>query len=81
MNEEKKAQMRTRSQNKKIGETVRTVNIVSLVIICGGFLLLLLDISELMNKIGQSLIVGCVVLIVLTIIFQMMAASKMRKMK
>ncbi|MCL2550075.1 MAG: hypothetical protein FWE78_03995 [Methanimicrococcus sp.] len=73
--------MRTRSQNKKIGETVRTVNIVSLVIICGGFLLLLLDISELMNKIGQSLIVGCVVLIVLTIIFQMMAASKMRKMK
>jgi len=81
MNEEKKAQLRTKSQNKKIGETVRVVNIVCLIVICGSFLLMYLDISEMMNKVGQSLVIGGVVLIVLTILFQLMAASKMRNMK
>jgi len=79
MNEEKKAQLRTKSNNKKIGETVKTVNIINLVIVCGGFLLLVLNISELMNKVGQGLVVAGALLVILTIVFQLTAASKMRK--
>ena len=81
MNEEKKAQLRTKSQNKKIGDSIRKVNIFSFVVISIGFLLFILDINETTNKIGQSLIVGCMFLIILTIFYQMITSSKMRKMK
>lgn len=81
MKEEKKAQLRNRSDSKKLGETVRTVNIINLVVICGGFLLLVLNISPLMNKIGQGLVIAGALLIILTIVFQLMAASKMKKMR
>jgi len=81
MNEEKKAQMRTKSQNKKIGDSIRKVNIFSLVVISIGFLIFILNINETTNKIGQGLIIGCMFLIILTIFYQMIASSKMKKMK
>ncbi|MCL2862877.1 MAG: hypothetical protein FWE54_02120 [Methanimicrococcus sp.] len=81
MNEEKKAKLRNRSNNKKINETIRTINIVNLAIICGGFLLMVLNTSERLNQIGQGLIIAGALLIFFTIVFQVMMASKMRRGK
>jgi len=78
MKAEKKAQLRNKAQGKQIGETVKTVNIINLVIIVGGFALLVLNISPLMTKIGQGLVFAGAFLIILTIIFQLLLASKMR---
>ncbi|WNY24085.1 hypothetical protein MmiHf6_14140 [Methanimicrococcus hongohii] len=81
MNAEKKEQIRSKSQGKQISETVKTVNIINLVIIVGGFFLMILNYSELMTRIGQGLIMAGAFLILLTIIFQVMMASKMRRGK
>jgi hypothetical protein len=78
MKAEKKAQLRNKAQGKQIGETVKTINIINLVIIVGGFALLVLNISPLMTKIGQGLVFAGAFLIILTIIFQLLLASKMR---
>jgi len=79
MKEEKKAKLRSRSDNKRIGETVRTINIINLVIICGGFALYLLNLSPLTVKIGQALVLAGACAVVITIIFQMLAASKLKQ--
>ncbi|WNY29089.1 hypothetical protein MmiEs2_13050 [Methanimicrococcus stummii] len=81
MNAEKKAKVRSKSQGKQITETVKTINIINLVIIVGGFFLMILNLSPLMTKIGQGLIMAGAFLIVLTIVFQLMLASKMRSGK
>lgn len=81
MNAEKKAKIRSKSQGKQISETVKTINIINLVIIVGGFLLLILDISPLMTKIGQGLVFAGAFIVVLTIVFQLMLANKMRSGK
>ncbi|MDV0445825.1 hypothetical protein MmiAt1_14220 [Methanimicrococcus sp. At1] len=79
MNAEKKARVKSRSQGKQINETVKTINIINLVIVVGGFLLMILDLSPLMTKIGQGLVFAGAFIIVLTIVFQLMMANKMRK--
>ncbi|MDL2261380.1 hypothetical protein LJC08_04020 [Methanimicrococcus sp. OttesenSCG-928-J09] len=81
MNAEKKAKIRSKSQGKQINETVKTINIINLVIIVGGFFLMILDLSPMMTKIGQGLIFAGAFLVVLTIIFQLMMANKMRSGK
>jgi len=79
MKAEKKEKLRNQSDSKKIGETVRTINIINLVVICGGFALYLLNLSPLTTKIGQALIFAGAFAVVLTIVFQMLAASKMKQ--
>ncbi|MDY0266390.1 MAG: hypothetical protein RBQ94_01900 [Methanimicrococcus sp.] len=79
MKAEKKEKMRAKAQGKQIGETVKTINIINLVIIIGGFFLTLLNYSPLLTKIGQGLVFAGSFLILLTIIFQIMAANKLRK--
>jgi len=81
MKAEKKAQLRSRSDGKKIGETVKTINIINLVVICGGFGLYLLNLSPLATRIGQSLVFAGAFAVILTIMFQLMMASKMKKGK
>lgn len=81
MNAEKKAKIRSKSQGKQINETVKTINIINLVIIVGGFFLLMLDLSPLMTKIGQGLVFAGAFIVVLTIVFQLMMANKMRSGK
>jgi hypothetical protein len=78
MKAEKKAQIKNRAQGKQINETVKTVNIINLVVVVGGFTLLILDLSPTMTRIGQGLVFAGAFLIILTIVFQMMLASKMR---
>lgn len=79
MNAEKKAQVRNKAQNKQIGETVKTVNIINLVVVVGGFFLMILNYNELMTKIGQTLVFAGAFLIILTVVFQLLMANKMRK--
>jgi hypothetical protein len=81
MKAEKKAQLRSRSDGKKIGETVKTINIINLVVICGGFGLYLLNINETATRIGQALVFAGAFAVILTIMFQLMMASKMKKGK
>ena len=81
MKAEKKAQLRSRSDGKKIGETVKTINIINLVVICGGFGLYLLNINETATRIGQALVFAGAFAVILTIMFQLMIASKMKKGK
>ena len=78
MKAEKKAQLRSKAQGKQIGETVKTVNIINLVIIVAGFALLVLDLSPMMTKIGQGLVFAGAFLVILTIVFQLMLVNKMR---
>ena len=79
MKAEKKEKMRARAQGKQVGETVKTINIINLVIIVCGFFLMILNYSPMMTKIGQGLVFAGSFLILLTIIFQIMTANKMRK--
>lgn len=81
MNAEKKAKVRSKAQGKQITETFKTVNIINLVIIVGGFFLMVLDYSELMTRIGQGLIFAGALIIMLTIVFQLLMANKMRSGK
>lgn len=81
VNAEKKAKIRSKSQGKQITETVKTVNIINLVIIVGGFFLMILNLSPLMTRIGQGLIFAGAFIIVLTIVFQLLMANKMRSGK
>ncbi|MDR2944199.1 MAG: hypothetical protein LBU81_03830 [Methanosarcinales archaeon] len=78
MNAEKKAKIRSQTQGKQVTKTVKTVNIINLVIISGGFLLMMLNFSPLMTRIGRRLIFAGAFIIVLTIVFQLLMANKMR---
>ncbi|WNY27675.1 hypothetical protein [Methanolapillus ohkumae] len=81
MNAEKKAKLKTRQQERQLGESVRILNIINLVIMVGGVLLYMLNISPLMTQIGTGLIIAGSVMIVATIAIQLLTASKMRKKK
>lgn len=81
MNAEKKAKIRSKSQEKQITETVKTVNIITLVIIVCGFFLMILNSGPLITRIGQGLIFAGAFIIVLTIVFQLLMANKMRRGK
>ena len=79
MKAEKKARLRTRSDSQKIGETVRTINIINLIVICGGFALYILNLNSLTTRIGQALVFAGAFAVILTIGFQLLAASKMKR--
>jgi len=81
MKAEKKEKLRSRSDGKKIGETVKTLNIINLVVICGGFALYILNLNPLTTRIGQALIFAGAFAVILTIVFQLLAVSKMKKGK
>lgn len=81
MKAEKKAQVRSKSQSRQINETVKTVNIINLVIIAGGFFLMILNLSPLMTRIGQGLVFAGAFIVILTIVFQLLMANKMRSGK
>ena len=79
MKKEKREQMKNRSRDKQIGEKVRIINIISFIVACIGFALLMLDKNPMLTRIGNALIIAGAVSIVLTIAFQAITASKMRK--
>jgi hypothetical protein len=81
MKAEKKAKLRQQSDSKKIGESIRTINIINLIVICGGFALYILNLSPLTTKIGQALVFAGAFAVILTIVFQMLMASKMKQRK
>ncbi|MDR0767342.1 MAG: hypothetical protein LBE57_02680 [Methanosarcinales archaeon] len=79
MKADKKARIKNKAQGRKINETVKTINIVNLVIIVAGFFLMILNYNELLTRIGQGLIMAGALLIMMTIVFQIMMANKMRR--
>jgi hypothetical protein len=79
MKADKKAKIRSRAQGKKISETVKTINIVNLVMIASGFFLMILNYNDLLTQIGQGLVMAGALLIMMTIVFQIMMANKMRR--
>ncbi|MDV0446863.1 hypothetical protein MsAg5_07250 [Methanosarcinaceae archaeon Ag5] len=81
MKAEKKAKIRSRQQQAQLGESVRILNLINLVVIVGGVLLYYFSKSDLMTKIGTGLIVAGGIMILMTIGIQMYYGTKMRKAK
>ncbi|WNY25830.1 hypothetical protein [Methanolapillus millepedarum] len=81
MKSEKKEKIKSRQQVAQLGESVRILNIINLVVIVGGVLLYYFSTGALMTKIGSGLIMAGAIMVVATIVIQLYFTSKLRKKK
>lgn len=79
MKPDKKTRIRSRAQGRQIREAVRKINLINLAIIVIGFFLMIVNYNEMLTRIGQGLVMAGALLIMMTIVFQIMMANKMRR--
>ncbi|MCL2141487.1 MAG: hypothetical protein FWH46_01195 [Methanimicrococcus sp.] len=79
MKKEKIEQMRSRQKGKKIGDTIRTISIINLIVIGIGFLLFNFSTDPTLQMVGNGLVIAGGVSVFFTIVYQIIMTAKMRK--
>ena len=71
--------MRNRQKEKKAGEKIRTPSMINLFILGTGFVLVMLNMSPLMVRAGNGLVVAGAISVVFTIAYQVMMMARLRR--
>jgi len=80
MKKEKIEQIRSRQKGKKIGNTIRTLSLINLVVIAIGFLLFTFFSANLtLSRIGEGFIIAGGVSVFFTIVYQIVMTARIRK--